>query len=72
LGAYSKKLLDKVEYIFLSKCDLLDKDVINKKLNELKKIGKEAIPISVIDDKSIKNVEKILRGIIKQKHQKTS
>jgi GTP-binding protein len=72
LGVYSKKLLDKVEYIFLSKCDLLDKNSVNKKLNGLKKIGKEVIPISVLDDISIKNVEKILRDIIKQKHQNSS
>jgi len=68
LGTYNKKLLDKTEYVFLSKADLLDKKKIEEKLNELKKIGKEAIPISVIDDKSIKHVEKILRDIIKQKY----
>jgi len=67
LGAYSKKLLDKVEDVFLSKSDLLDKNGIKEKLNELKKIGKEAIPISILDDESIKRVEKILRDIIKQK-----
>jgi len=70
LGAYSKKLLDKTEYIFLSKCDLLDKNRIKEKLNELKKIDKVIIPISVLDDESIKRVEKILRDIIKQKHQR--
>ena len=70
LGAYSKKLLDKVEYIFLSKCDLLEKNKIKEKLNELEKIGKKAIPISVLDDESIKQVEKVLRDIIKQKYQK--
>jgi len=72
LSAYSKKLLDKVEYVFLSKSDLLDKNIIKRKLNELKRIGKAAIPISVLDDESIKDVEKILRDIIKQKHQITS
>ncbi len=72
LGAHSKKLLDKVEYIFLSKCDLLNKNKIKEKLNELKKIGKEAIPISVLDDESVKRVEKILRDVIKQKYKKTS
>jgi len=70
LGAYSKKLLDKVEYIFLSKSDLLDKNKIKEKLNQLKKIGKEAIPISILDDESIKHVEKILRDVIKQKYKK--
>src|SRR5680860_43942 len=70
LGAYNKKLLDKTEYVFLSKSDLLDEKKITEKLNELKKIGKEVIPISVIDDKSIKHVEKILRDIIKEKYKK--
>ena len=71
LGAYNEKLLDKTEYVFLSKSDLLDKKKIKEKLDELKKIGKKVIPISVIDDKSIKHVEKILRDIIKQKYKKT-
>jgi len=71
LGSYNKKLLDKTEYVFLSKSDLLDENEIKEKLNELKRIGKKVIPISVIDDKSIKHVEKILRDIIKQKYKKT-
>ncbi len=72
LGAHSKQLLDKTEYIFLSKSDLLDKDKIKGKLNQLKKIGKEAIPISILDDESIKYIEKILRDVIKQKYKKVS
>ena len=68
LAAYNKKLLEKPEYIFLSKADLFDKKEITKKLGQLKKIGKKAIPISVIDDESIKLIEKILRDIIKQKY----
>jgi len=70
LGTHSKQLLDKTEYIFLSKSDLLDKNEIEEKLNQLKKIGKEAIPISILDDESIKRVEKILRDVIKQKYKK--
>lgn len=66
LGSYNQELLDKTEYIFLSKSDEFDKGEIEKKLNELKKIGKKVIPISIIDDKSIKKVEKILRDLIKQ------
>ena len=68
LAAYNKELLEKPEYVFLSKADLFDKKEITKKLNQLKKIGKKAIPISVIDDESIKFVEKTLRDIIKQKY----
>ena len=68
LGAYNKELLNKSEYIFLSKTDLLNKKEIDKKLNELKAINKKIIPISIIDDTSINRVEKILREIIKQKY----
>ncbi|MEA2113260.1 MAG: GTPase ObgE [Patescibacteria group bacterium] len=67
LKAYNKELLDKTEYIFLSKSDAVAQDEIKKKINKLKKTGKKIISISVIDDKSVKRVEKILRGIIKRK-----
>ena len=69
LGAYNKELLDKPEYIFLSKAALLDKAEVDKKLDELKVIGKKAMAISVIDDAGISHVEEILREIIKQKYQ---
>ncbi len=68
LGAYNKELLEKPEYIFLSKADLPDKNEVAEKLKELKEINKEAISISVIDDESIKQVEELLRKIIKQKY----
>lgn len=68
LGLYNEELLNKPEYVFLSKADLLDKKEIDKKLNKLKVINKEAMAISVIDDVSIEHVEKILRKIIKDKY----
>ncbi len=69
LGSYNEELLNKPEYVFLSKADLLNKNEINKKLDELKTINKKVIAISIIDDISLKHVEKILRKIIKQKHE---
>ncbi|RJQ28796.1 GTPase ObgE [Candidatus Parcubacteria bacterium] len=38
LGAYNKKLLDKPEYLFLSKSDLADKATLKEKLEVLRKI----------------------------------
>lgn len=67
LGVYNEKLLEKPEYIFLSKSDVLDEKGLREKMKELKKIDKEIIPVSIIDDESIKKVEEILRGIIKEK-----
>ncbi|HRY52702.1 MAG TPA: GTPase ObgE [Candidatus Portnoybacteria bacterium] len=68
LGLYNEELLDKAEYIFLSKIDLLDREELDKKISRLKEIGKEVVPISIHDIDRLKNVEKILRDIIKQKY----
>jgi len=67
LGAYNKELLQKTEYIFLSKSDLLEGEEIKKKISMLKTTGKKILAISINDKNRIKQVEKILREIIKQK-----
>jgi len=67
LGAYNKELLQKTEYIFLSKADLLVDKEIEKKIIALKATSKKVLPISINDKNSLKRVEEILREIIKQK-----
>jgi len=67
LETYNKELLLKPEYIFLTKTDLLSEKDIKKKVDLLKKTGKEVLAISIIDEKSLKEVEVILREVIKQK-----
>ena len=52
----------------MCKSDLVGKSELKKKLGQLKKIDITAVPISVIDDESMKRVEEILREIIKQKY----
>lgn len=69
LGAYNKDLLDKVEYVFLSKADTLSKEELAEKLALLKNTGKEVLPISIHDTDALERVAEILRAIIKQKHQ---
>lgn len=68
LGAHNQELLAKHEYVFLSKSDLLAKNELKEKIEALKVINKKIIPISIIDEESIRLVEKILRDIIKQKY----
>jgi GTP-binding protein len=67
LGAYNKKLLEKREYLFLTKSDLSDKKSIEAKLKTLKKINPDAIAISINDPENIKKVEKILNIIKSEK-----
>lgn len=68
LGAYSKALLKKPEHIFLSKSDVvIDEKELKAKLAKLKKIDKGAIAISIVDEESIKQVQKILNKIKAEK-----
>ena len=60
LDAYNKQLLNKPEYLFLSKSDLVDKKTLLGKLGILKKMNAKSIAISINDFESVKKVEKIL------------
>ncbi len=63
LGAYNKELLEKTEYLLLSKSDLAEKKELKEKLEILKKLNPTAIAVSVNDPESVKKVEKILNQI---------
>jgi GTP-binding protein len=67
LGAHNKALLEKPEYLFLSKSDATTPEEIKKKLTALKKCNKNAIAFSIYDDESLKGVEKILQDIGREK-----
>jgi len=63
LENYGNDLIKKPEYLFLSKSDILSEKELKKKMTTLKKISPKAIPVSILDDESIKKVEKILNAI---------
>lgn len=67
LESYNKAMLEKPEYLFLSKSDTVTTVEIKKKLTALKKCNKNAIAFSVLDDESLKEVEKILQEIGREK-----
>ncbi|MFA6190318.1 MAG: GTPase ObgE [Candidatus Staskawiczbacteria bacterium] len=67
LETYSNVLLEKPEYIFLSKADIIDKNTILKIEKDFKKIKKEIIPISIIDIESLDFIKKTLNTLIKEK-----
>jgi GTP-binding protein len=68
LEAHNVQLLEKKEYIFLSKSDLISPEIISKIKSDFQKIGKEIEPISIIDPISIENVKKILNDLIQAKN----
>jgi len=64
---YNKALLEKPEYVFLSKSDMAPPSELKKKLTALKKINSKTIAISIYDDESLKAVKKILNTIKERK-----
>ena len=63
LGAYSKALLKKPEHLFLTKSDVVDEKQLKSILTKLKKIDPKVIAISIIDEESLKKVQKLLNTI---------
>jgi len=67
LETYNPLLIEKPEYIFISKSDTVEKSVIDKIKSEFEKIGKTAEAISIIDSESLEQVKKQLNKLIKEK-----
>ena len=67
LELYNPLLLEKPEYIFLSKSDEVSEEKILEIKKSFKKNKKEITSISTLDDKSMDSVKKILNTLIEEK-----
>lgn len=67
LGVYNEILLQKTEYIFLSKSDMYNSEKISQVIKDFENIDKKIIPISIIDTDSLQKVKQILNKILDQK-----
>ncbi len=67
LGAYNKDLLEKEEFLFLTKSDMTDAKSVKEKMAKLKKLNPNVTAISIYDDATLVEVKKILNSIIKEK-----
>ncbi len=72
LGAYNKMLLEKPEYLFISKKDLVSSNVIDEMMEKIKELNKNVTPISIFDWESIELVKKILNDLISEKTEKNN
>lgn len=70
LETYNPELLQKQEYVLLSKTDTTAPERILEIKKEFLKIKKELVEISIIDPKSMENVKKILNTLIEEKKAK--
>ena len=67
LEKYDPALAQKKEYVFLTKSDAVSADELEVKLAALKKVGVQAIPISILEPFSLEKVKKVLNGIKAEK-----
>lgn len=67
LDNFNKALLKKPEHIFLSKSDVVLETEAKKKLARLKKIDSTAAAITILDEKTLEPLKKILNSIKKDK-----
>ncbi len=68
LGAYNPALLDKKEYVFVSKSDTATEEQLKKAMAALRKLNPHVLAISILDDESMDEVRKLLNDIAKEKH----
>lgn len=67
IGKYNKHLLEKEEYLILSKSDLNTPEEVEGKLLALKELNPKVLAISIYDPDSLKEVTKILNTLAKEK-----
>jgi GTP-binding protein len=67
LGDYNRALLDKKEYLFVSKSDMVSGTALKEKTAKLKKLNPNVITLSIHDIESLEKVKKILNQIIQKK-----
>lgn len=72
LRVYNKMLLEKPEYLFISKKDLVSSDTITEMMEKFRELNKNVTPISIFDWESIKLVKKILNDLISEKTEKNN
>ena len=57
LEHYNKDILKKPEMIVLTKIDMISETEVNKKISLLKKISTNVVPVSILIDETIKNLQ---------------
>jgi ethanolamine utilization protein EutP (predicted NTPase) len=65
LALYSKDLIEKPEYILITKSDLVSPDELSQKISQLSHLHRDILVTSIIDDASIKELSDTLVKIMR-------
>jgi len=61
LGAYNTALLEKPEYVLITRSDTVSSDQLEETKTSLLDLGRQIVTVSIHDSESLKNIEAILR-----------
>lgn len=63
LGAFNQELLQKKEIIFLTKSDLLEKKEVGKKILKTKKLKKQVLMVSILEEDTMAKLKKFFLAL---------
>ncbi|KKQ41563.1 MAG: GTPase obg [Parcubacteria group bacterium GW2011_GWE2_37_8] len=66
LGKFEEFLLEKIEYVFISRTDLVSEKELKEKIKILKKLNKNTGTISIYDPDAMEKIEKLVLKFSKQ------
>ena len=66
LDSFSQTLMQKKEIILLTKTDLIPKEMLEEKILQAKKLGKDVYTVSIYDEGSLDKLRALLRKLISQ------
>lgn len=67
LGKFNKELLEKEEWVIISKVDEVNPQALEKIVNKLRKKNPKVLTLSLLDNKSIEGIKEVLNKIKKSK-----
>lgn len=67
LGKFNKELLEKPEYVIISKADEKSADEVDKIVKKFKKKNEKVFSLSILDEESLQNIKKLLNEIKNEK-----
>jgi GTPase len=66
LEKFDSELIDKKEIIILSKIDLVEEAKIEDLKKEFKKLGKDTLSVTILDDASVKNLSEAITKLLRK------
>ncbi|MSR87947.1 MAG: GTPase ObgE [Candidatus Zambryskibacteria bacterium] len=72
LELYNKDIIEKSEIVVLTKVDILSEQEMKEKVEMLKSVGRTVVPVSILDDNTLKNLQFTISNFQSRQNDPTS